>query len=724
MKEKIRALWAKIAPKVDPVLERIRVVSNRVLPHIGKHSRWVSYFVAVPILFTCIAGLGFFWIYPAYELRPWVTEKLVSQLKAQSLKVGEMSWDHSLSQLSLGVELKDIEIQKGAWFHSLKVDELRLSFSPIALLTAGTPFNLEANGLDANLKLSSPRRFVRPSKEVPAAPTTKSEQLVEWTRKLLSYAKGYKIKLERSKIQLELPVGAEDAQIPNMLQINLQDVDLEAELDASWRQKIHLKALAQAGTKSGSWILAGPLGLESQSTLSVREEDIPVSLDFKKFDLDLSETNFTGWGALERFAPGKFVIQAKPRVLFREEDSQLVIGELISGESHAFLDDLKIDLTSRYQPRKEFQLEWLVGRSEVKSLHLPLKWLRRAPGAGIVSSMGRLQLRERLDNSDFTWRFALNNFKIDAADLATIWGDQNSSSGPVLVSAVSEGRLQNGRLDSPRTEVQIDATAAEWDPPGSVFAKPAGHKAQLLLRMSHDDGGLKVSHLDLEMHTLKLEGQGHLKNLLGLLLSDEAAPYDLSLVSNNVDLSEWTSLFPSFRKIPLQGFFQTKGDFYGTYDPKDENTWSKIGWNFEKFHLSNIAGAFQRGENIDVAGMRQDMSGPFSMSFFFVGRGEGTRVNRATLLSQADLTNASIWFGEKFRKPQGTPLVFQFSADQSRNRVHIDKGSFRLADLDMNFSGDMIQGLGRSRLKVLLKDPIDLSTWKEFFPDAKLQQRV
>ncbi len=727
MKEKLRALWAKIAPKVEPVFARVRAVWDKVFPHIRRHGRWAAYLVVIPLIFALIAGLGFFWIYPAYELRPWVTQKLVSELGAQSLRVGDMSWGHSLKNLSLGVELRDIDIQKGKWFHSLKVDDLRLSFSPLSLVMAGTPFNLEASGVDAQVRLERPGDTLpTPQAVTELTPTTKSEQLVEWTRHLLTYAKGYKVRLERSKLQVDIPVEASETKPAQNVRVNLLDLELDADLDALWRQKLEMKALVQTGSDSGSWVLAGPLSLETRSVLTVRgEKKIPVSLDFSSFELDLSQTNFTGGNIFERFAPGRFVLHATPRVLFREESTGVVLGDLSSGKTHAFLDDLKIDLESRYQPGKEFELQWIMGRSEVKELHLPLKWIRRSPGTGIISSSGRLHVRDRLDNSDFVWRLSLNNFKLDASHLAALLGDKKSASGPVVISAVSEGRLQNGRLLSPRTELQLNATDANWDPPSSFFVKPARTKTQLLVKMSHDDEGLKVTNFDLELHSLKVEGRAALKNLLGWTLQDEPASFDVSVLSNNIDLSDWSSLFPQFRKVPLQGFFQAKGNVSGTLDPKVASPWPLMNWSFEKFHFSNIKGTFAKGNSgVDFAGLRQNLNGPFEMSFFFVGRGQGTRVHRATLLGQLNLGDASIWVGDTFRKPQGVPLELQISAEQSQNRVEIDKGHFQFADLDMNFSGQMVQGSGRSRLKVLLKQPVDLATWKDFFPDAHIQERV
>ena len=725
MKEKIRALWAKIAPKVEPILLRFRTISDRVLPHIKKHIRWASYGFIIPIGFIVIAAFGFFSIYPAYELRPWITQKLVTRLRAQSLRIGDMKWDHSLSQMSLGVALSDIEIQKGAWFNTLKFEELRLSFSPLALFSMGTPFNLEAEGMDADLELRSPRLAqTATSAEIEAKPSTKQEQLVEWTQELLSHAKGYKIRVQRSRVRLDYPVKARKENEHVLVQVSLRDIELKAELDASWKQNIELKGVLQAGTDSGSWVLAGPIELDTKSVLTVKNDNVPVALNFREFNLDLSKTNFNGWGVLERFSPGRFAFEAKPQVIFKEEGSHLLIGDITSGQANAFLDDLKFDVSLHYQPGKDFEASWLVGRSEVEAFHLPLRWIRRAPGRGIITTTGRLHVRDRLDNSDFSWRLSLNNFKFDSSHLGSIWGDKNSAAGEVLLSAVSEGQLQNGKLDSPRTEIQIDASAMRFDPPEAFFVKPAENKAQLLLRMSHDAEGLKISNFDLELHSLKAEGRGAVKNLLGYIADEESAKFDLSVVTNNIDLAEWGSFFPSLRKVPLQGFFQAKGNVSGSYDPLREKPWSDIDWNIEKFHLSNIKGSFEGGSGLDVSGMRQDLSGPFDMSFFFVGRGQSTKVHRATLLSQVDLSGAAIWINEKFRKPQGVPLVLQVSAEQSRNRLKLERGNFRFANLDMNFSGDMIQGMGRSRLKVLLRDPVDLASWKDFFPDARIQDRV
>jgi hypothetical protein len=725
MKEKLRALWAeKIGPKLEPVFARLREMNDRVLAPANKYLRLFSYFLIIPVVFTFIAGIGFFWIYPAYELRPWMTEKLVTTLKAQSLRVGDMTWAHSLPRFSLGIALKDVEVQGGAWFHDLKLEELKLSFSPFSLVFEGTPFKLEAKGVDADLKFSSPRdadpHAIEEATVTGPAPTKKAEKLAEWVRKLLAYAKGYKVQLRDSRVKFEIPSSDKSVAATRVV---LQDMELDAELDASWRQHIRMEANAQAGSSSASWILAGPVEFSSKSVLAVRDGNVPVSLEFSDFEIDLSEANFTGWDVFERFAPGLWKLQAKPRVLFREEEGHFLIGEVISGETSVRLDDLKVELNSRYQPGKEFELHWLVGRSEVKEFHLPLKWIRRAPGVGVISSMGRLHVRDRLDNSDFNWRLALNNFKMDSSYLASLWGDKKSSSGPLILSAVSEGRLQNGRLESPRSEIQIEAGDVNWDPPESIFVKPRGAKARLLVRFSHDSEGLKLTTLDADLHSLNVRGTGSVKNLLGYVLDDEALTVNLDLDTNDVDLSEWTALFPWFRKVPLQGVFEAKASASAVYDPSKEKRWSLSEWNVEKFHFSNVKGSFEKG-GVDIAGLRQDLNGPFSVNFFFVGRGDGTRVNRATLLSQVDLSGASIWLSDQFRKPQNVPFLLQISADQSRNRVDISKGRFQFSTLDMSFMGQMIQGAGRSRLKVSLEDPIDLSSWRRYFPDAKLQERV
>jgi hypothetical protein len=719
MKERLRApiekIKEKLGPKLEPFrphVEKMRSLFFRIYPYLLQKARWFAYSLILPIFLFFVVLIGFFLIYPANELRPWVSEQLTRQLGAESFRVGEMRWDHSLRRLSLGVRLENIHIEKGDWFSDLSTESVRLSIEPISMLLRGTPFEVHAIGLQAELLSHAKIPPITNEK-----PTPDHSKLALWAQSLVAQARGHHIRVERGRVSF-----VEASQVENSFHLLLTELDLDVSLSSNWRQKISMSSLIQTGD-SKNWLLAGPINLESESEMRMAGGR-PLSINFEKFHLDLSRINGTAFRVFERISDGPFHIHAKPQIVFSERDGRIVLSEFVAASSDVMINDLKVKADFRSTLGSETHFDWLVGRSEVKALHLPLKGLRRAPGRGIVSSSGRIVFRDRFETSEASWRTTLNNFIMDASYLASLWGSGESAEGELKVSLVSEGGLRGGRLSSEKNEIQIDATAMGWEPPHSRFVKPKGIKAQALLRFSQNEEKIDVHTFDLDLHTLKMQSTASVSHLISRLRgASRPLGLEFRFRTNNVDFSEWSNLFTDFRRMPLQGLFETRGSVLTDYWPENEKMFQNIDWNFDKLQFSNIRGNFDASGNAEI-GFRENIVGPFDWSLFFIGRGRGTRVDRGRLLTQLDLSQAAIALHDKFRKPRGVPFVLQISADQSRNRVNLDKGQFRFADLDMDFSGVMIQGQGRSRLALKMKQAVNLAEWKEFFLDPKIRDSL
>lgn len=718
MKERLRAQLEALRTKLDPHIKKANAVWQRVGPNVYQKGKWILYMMILPVILVVFVVTGFFLVYPAHELRDWVSVKVQNQLNAQEVAIKDMRWDHSFLKLSLGVRLEGVDIKKGAWFDNIAAQKIRFSLSPLGLFVGGTPFDVEVEGLltDARLRTSSKMN------QAPEDASSKS-RILTWTKSILEYAKGYRLQVKQGELRF-LTEESLKSRDDDRFDFILRDIHLNANFSSSLTQELKLQALIQAGI-SNRWAVAGPVKLTTSSVLQLEGGTRPVSLNFSRFEADLSQVSMKGWSLLERMAGGVFEVSATPRVLFKEEKSELQIATVLFNDSRARIDDLEIVFSLSHVPDKESSLEWLLGRSEVSELRLPLRGLRRAPGKGIVSSSGRIVIRDRVDTSEATWRLMLNNFRIDSSHLSSIWGDKSSVKGELRLSAVSEGRMKDGKIESPRTEMQLDAADVSWLPPDSNLVKPLGHKAHVLLRVKHENEILRLEQLEVELHTLKFHVNGEATNVLNTLAANESSKVSLSFKSNNVDLSSWTALLPNFRKLPLQGFFETRGKLstqlsFEDSAPKMTNTV----WNIDKFQLSNIKGSVEDASSINVDGFHEEVVGPFEASVFFVGRGVGTRVDQARLLGKLDLTSAAVTFHKKFRKPQDVPFLLEISADQSRNRVNIERGGLKFADLDINFAGSMVQGQGRSRLNVKMSQPLNLSRWKTYVIDEKLRSAL
>lgn len=720
MKDRLKALLAGPLAKFAPLINKWQKFSDRTFPHIKRISRWMFYTLMLPAFLLIISIMAFFFIYPANELKPWAINKIQHRLHAEKVSITDIRWDHSLIDLSLGVRIDNVSIEKASWLNSFYADNIRFSIGLGGFITKGLPFQIELDGLIAESMLKSSKNEVMP---LTTSKDFKSK-ISFWAQSALGLVKGYRLNIKNSELRL-ISEEIRNLKDEERFDFFLKNISLEASVNSSWKQVVSLDAIIQAGHPS-KWAIAGPLKIQSESHLKFTSDNNLVALVFDKFEADLKETNWTAFGVIERIGGERISLSAQPNVFFKESENETSIESIQLNKAKFYLDDLGVDVDFNVSPGKETSIEWVVGRSEVQNFYLPIKGLRRGPGKGVISSSGKITIRNDFKNSEAQWRLMLNNYRIDSSYMAPALGDRGILSGELKISFVSEGSLTEGSLKSPHSELQIDASEIAWIPASSELIKPSGNKALMFAKLTADNNIIDLSQFDFELHTLKFKSSGKTENLLNGLVFDEKFSLDFSFNTNNVNLSEWSSMLPGFKKNPLQGFFQVKGKTStDVINVKNEKRFDNFSWNFDRLQLSQVRGGFAEAANLDIQeGTNSQIEGPFEANLFFVGRGIGTRVDQARLIGKVDFSDALINFNHKFRKPKTVPLLLEISANQSRNRMNLTRGELRFANLDLGFSGSLIQGMGRSKLDLKMNEAIDVTQWRNMILDSKLKESL
>ncbi len=716
MKERLLVWRELVRDRLRDLLIKLGPVFRKLLPALSFFGRKTFYFLGLPILLASFIGFGLFMIYPAYELKPWIIRQIVKDLKAEKVSIGDLRWDHSFLFLNLGVVADDVKIDRGAWVDHAEVESMRVSIRPLELLKSGAPFDIELERFKAILSSDNPNEYNDEIVDQVKIPETESK-MVSLLKKVLSGLNGYKLTAKNSEIELPL--------FPKKEMLTLKNISLEASTGISQKQQISMKAFIDLGAQDGSWAVAGPIHLEAESTL-IKKDGVPRTIDFNKFDLDLSKASFSALGVFERIGESRLKLSAMPRIEILPHGEGLGIESFEIPEGDLFYDDLKVGLKLVYLPGKEWDLEWVIGRSEVENLRLPLVGLRRSPGKGIITSHGRVVLRDTYERSEAKWHLILNNFRMHAESIAAIFGDTRAIEGELKMSAISEGNLRAGLLESARTEMQLDGDNVQIEFPNGHFIKPMGNKLSFLMRLKKFGRKMDIEDVTFKLHTLEANLRGSIDRPFMYLFDKFPGEYDLDFRTNNIDLSDWSAFFPSFRKVPLQGFFEVVSSIKGPLLPNSKSIFDDMQWRIDKLHLSNIQGSIDSdlGSRLSLASYQDEVAGPFSLTFYFAGRGQSSKIERARLLAQADFSKATLWIEKILRKPRDVPLQLQLSLEQSQNRVDIEKGFFSFADLGLNFSGKMIQGSKGSRLNVALANEVDLSKWREFLLNKDLSESL
>jgi hypothetical protein len=681
---RLESLWARLAGRWRAVVRSPRKIAMLV----GG--------LLLPALIPMGVLAYWFYTHPAEDLRPVLIARISRLSGSASVELGHIEWKHSLAPLELGVAVSDLEIREAGHFGVARFPEARVALSIAGLFGPNELFRFRAG--DARIEIAG-RRDAGIATQVGKAVEAKSPT---W----LPSGGGVKLSLENATLVL-----GEQKEI-HKLQV---EIDVDGLLGG-----VEAKVEGDFAVQAESWTLVGPFEVELEG--STRKLDgvlDAVEIDDAKVHLDAA--SFEGFGFMEKGPQIPLLLEVREGSIdFSDQNGHAVFEGIDLREGRLHFDEIGMDVSAYWDENGSSRYSWTLGKTEVKALHFPFKILRKAESQGVVDSHGRLEFGPESDDTKGNWRLAFNNVRWDAAHIAAALGQpRHASSGLIRASFVTEGGIRAGRIVSPRTEIQFDATESQVDFFDGAFVKPRDDGARLLVRAEIGDDTLRVGSFKLDLHTLSASGDASFKGFRDWISGRNRSAFEAKLFTNNVDLSRWNAYFPFFNRVPLQGYLHLAASLNSEVSLKDEALFpSPISWNVERLNLSNFKGSIERSGYFSEKDLPEDslhLSGPLAGNLLFRGRGDDWKVNRGDLLAQLDLNDASFIVGSRFRKPEKIPFQLEVSLEQARNSVEVKRGLMRLHELELNFTGGIVQGSARNRLQVAMLKPVRLENWDGFF---------
>ncbi|MBS1983175.1 MAG: hypothetical protein JST16_03300 [Bdellovibrionales bacterium] len=659
---------------------------------------WVKWALptALGLVVLSFVSLGLYLVtHPPLAYKDKIAQAIREALQAEKTVVRDVRWTFSFGDLSFGVKALDVDVEGSPRAKALSFKSFVISTQPLKLLFGKMPIKVVAHA--DKLLLSLPT-------EKAEAPTANSP-LPTWIKylRLDLEVKADEVSLDAAGLQ---SFGADS-------KLSLGEMNVRGTL-AGVPGYFNLKFESEvfADLKNSDLSARGPLKSEIEGFFQV-EANEPVGVRVSRFDVDLDEMTITGMGFVEKPSTIPLSLSSEVQVFF---DKNLAVRTTDISKARLHYDNLNFDLNGSLENNGKVSVRWSVGKTEFKDLHLPFTSLRSVPLEGILETSGQMQYSPQ-DKLNGFWRMAFNNIKFNSSGLMT--GDA-ASKGRVNLSFMSEGAIEVGRFSSPKTELQVNGTDAEINFLSGKFRKPIGRTFQLVAKAEIKDDNFSLNNFAMTFHQMEVQGSAHLNDISGFL-SGAPAEFKMNLGSNRIDVSQYSTFLPLFRKPPpLEGFLEFSGGAEGILK-RDHLSSDDIRWRVDRMNLSNFKTVFDKETLIQFGldGGDFSLTGPMQCSFLFQGRGKGTVVDQASLMSQMDLTRSSLIYQNRFRKPSGIPLVFDVYADQSRQMLRIRRGLLSLHDLNLSFDGQISQGSSRGFVDLKMSKPLKLSNWRSLILDAE-----
>ncbi len=617
---------------------------------------------------------------------------------AKTVKWSTLKWAVRPLSLGLGVEARDVEISGARAFDSLRAQKLSLVLQPLKILTGRIPAHLEAV---APILALSAAEAIPARNEDPLPPSEGDSGAVPQE---LPFAKWLPaLRLTGSIKDGVVEAGAAAARW------RLEGLEIDSRISGlpgtfALRARLNVVSPPQLATTSAS----GSLDVDLEGFFQL-DNGVPVGVKVDRLEVNADHLIVAHAGIVEK--PDTLDLSLKTPLFVRLDGGKKVRSAEIN-DAKLRLGRLNLGLRASHDfSTRESTLAWELARSEVKDLRLPLRILRQIPFAGAVESGGDLRV---VDGKvlDGAWRFVLHQMRVEAAELSELIDP--SSVGPIHFSFVSEGRMQDGIPSTPRTELQFQGAEARIEIGKGLFAKPKGDRFEGLVRLTAEEDEIRLKNLTLQLHTAEFVSSGSLRGLQALRDGKEAT-WKLDARTNRVDLSRWSGYSNiSSRPPPIEGFLE----FGASFDGKTSGaSLDAVSWRVDRLNLSQLKGAFDAESymKLGLAPENYGITGPFSASLLFQGRGRGSVVDQATLSAKVDLSDVGIRYQRLYRKPEGTPFVVEFLAEQARNRLKIRRGHLTLHKLDLDINGELLQGSRRNSIRLDMTKPLKLSEWRSFF---------
>jgi|GEM_PF-1661028 len=661
--------------------------------------RWIFISIIV-VIGALVLGIGsWFVLRPLENYRSLIIEEVKKATGAEKVTIGHLAWAVSPLSLAVGAKADKLEIQRAPGLAHLEVHSLAAHVQPFKLFFGKLPIKIVVHGGEAVI---APAPDGTPPKASAAASAAGQSNF--------DLGKYVRADLEVSNFAITAdPALAGSPGADSTLRVS--DVSIQSTVAGfPGNFDLEIEGRAEVDLKQGNTVASGPFRFSVEGYFQTEAEKI-VGVKLSQMDLNLDKTILGSRGALEKTDSMNCRLRSKGQAILSSDGSVKQVQ--FDGATLDF-DTTSLGFSAQYDTgAEEVSVRWAMPKTEVKNFRIPMAIWRHAPVSGILETTGQLLLQKNQLRTG-NWRVALTQVRIDTANFSEVLDP--SSKGTVSFSFVSEGVVDQGRISSPRTEFQLDGTEAQIEYGRGRLIKPAGHQFVALVKAQIQNERLDLSELTLVLHTFTAKGRGALDGFSSWMQGGPAQ-LKFDLATNRVDLSQWTGYTAAMRKPPpVEGFVEMVGSVEGEVGGKDVG-WSKLNWRIDRFNLSNLRGGLDEESSLRLGLVKGDwvLSGPFTMSFLLSGRGTGSMVERASLSSHVDLTPLAFKYKDEIRKSEGVPFMLDLSAQQSKNRLTIQKGNLRFHELDLGFQGQILQGSRKGFIDLSMARPIRLSDWKQFF---------
>jgi len=701
-------MMGKLRPLIDNLKTRL---PKNIFGGVGAGVRRVlkvfkfsSIATASLFLSLLLTAVVWFNVHPINGYRVFLANWLRQHLDANELRLGDLSWKFSAKTFSFGLQAEHFSFYRNASVERFHADGLMLSVAPLKFFTAKIPLTVTAQGGALKLAATSFDSLSKEAdsneiKDLPKVSAVFRRVYLDFDfhnlsinidPKLVSAEKdpnaNYHLETKRVRGAINGIPGSFEAQV-------------ETHLDLEWGG-----ALGQA---------VGPAVLALSGNIQDSNGSL-LGANFHKFEANFSDVrmlseivNKKAGQVLKFSSKAQAHFGAKNLISkFEFTGAQFQYEELILNA------ELNLDLL-----RHQFEIGWDSGVQDVAAITLPLAYVHGVPFRGIVESKGSLKLSAHAA-PEFVTKLSLNNFRLRLKDLAKLGHVDSPSSGDFQFSLVFELDYKKQLLSAPRIEMQFVGNDTQVELDGGRYVKPRGDSLELLLKAKMLDGNLALDNFSANINNLVLNSRMTIAAFNEFVHGRAGAKYNGDLRTNVVDLSEWTSYLPWFRKIPLRGAVEGLVAFDGTLGANSLN-FSSSSWRIDRLNINNVRGVFEdqkgSGKPLKIEDRDLSVEGPFSLDFVFSGRGSGLLLEKGLFSGILNFDELEFRLGNWFVKPKGRSLSLDVAVEQTQNRLNVKRGLLRLIDNALKIDGSVLQGSTANFLKVKLDKPINLESWRPYF---------
>lgn len=659
---------------------------------------FVSLFVTLTLSLFALTSLR-----PLKSYQPQIEKELKRSLQAKTLKLESLNWNLKIFSLSLEAQLKNLSATESPQFDSLNVPNLRIRIFPLAFF-ASSRIKVNADINQATIKFPENAKETKPDVDINAQEKealSKDSTLPSWTKRL-------ELKLNLNQTTFNASHSFQPGEVNNVSDIQFLLKGFPGTFEFQTKHQVSAKIDALNLNAQGPWTLKGHGKIQSNN--SGLEH-----IELEDCEADLSHLELNAMKIFEK--PTDYPLSIKFGSALHFKGGEL--EEISLEESLLRVSQLNLKLSAyKKLSTPKMTVKWDLKPTQVDNFRLPLYGLGKTPTKGLVDSSGTYTVLES-GESQANWRMFMNNLKINVVDLPDV--DPKNSHGDIVLSFVNEGSLNEGLITAPRTEFHFDGSKSRIEIPKFGLVKEEGAKFQSLIKLELLKDRLQITNFFIDLFNASLSANGSLNRVSSFWKVQESPELNLSLKTNRIDLSTWSPYIDFVRKSPaLEGFAELNVDLKGTLDQNSKHLWEKLAWQVKKFQFSNVSGSFNplafERMGLDQKGLR--MNGPFLFNLMMSGRGKGTVMDQAQLLSDIDLSAISFEYDKSFRKAAQIPLRLEIAAEATPTQLKIKRGSLTFHELLLKFAGLVSEGSRQNRISLVMQKPINLSNWKELYPKS------